>query len=49
MADKTLHEYSIPTIANVPVEPAVNMGNTNFEVEDQPNHGDAGKSILWIA
>ena len=33
MADKKLHEYSVPTIANVPIWPAVNMGNTNFELK----------------
>jgi hypothetical protein len=33
MADKMLHEYSVPTIANVPVGPAVNMGNVNFELK----------------
>jgi hypothetical protein len=48
MADKTLHKYSIPTVSNMPVGPAVNMGDANF-VEDRPNHDGAGKSILWIA
>ena len=33
MADKTLHEYSVPTVANVPVGPAVNMGDVNFELK----------------
>ena len=33
MADKKLHEYSIPTVANVPVGPAVNMGDVNFELK----------------
>ena len=33
MADKTLHEYSIPTIANVPIRLAVNMGDANFELK----------------
>ena len=33
MADRTLHEYSIPTVANVPVGPAVNMGDANFELK----------------
>ena len=29
---KSLHDYSTPTIANVPVGPAVNTGNGNFEL-----------------
>ena len=29
---KTLHDYSTPIVANVPVGPAVNMGNGNFEL-----------------
>ena len=29
---KTLHDYSIPTIANMPVGPAVNTDNGNFEL-----------------
>ncbi|XP_066354682.1 uncharacterized protein [Miscanthus floridulus] len=33
MADKTLHEYFVPTIANMPVGPTVNMGDANFEVK----------------
>ena len=33
MVDKTLHEYSVPTIANMPVGPAVNMGDVNFELK----------------
>jgi hypothetical protein len=33
MANKTLHEYSIPTIANIPARPTVNMGDTNFELK----------------
>jgi len=33
MADKMLHKYSIPTIANVPVGPTVNMGDMNFELK----------------
>jgi hypothetical protein len=32
MAQKTLHEFSVPTIANVPIGPAVNVGNMNFEL-----------------
>ena len=32
MADKMLHKYSVPTIANMPVGPAVNMGDANFEL-----------------
>ena len=33
MADKTLHKYSVPTIANVPIGPTVNMGDTNFKLK----------------
>ena len=29
---KSLHDYSTPAIANVPVGPAVNTGNGNFEL-----------------
>ena len=29
---KTLHDYSIPTISNMPIRPAVNTRNTNFEL-----------------
>ena len=29
---KTLRDYSTPAIANVPIGPAVNMGNGNFEL-----------------
>ena len=32
MANKSLHEYSIPTVANVPVGPTANMGTGNFEL-----------------
>ena len=30
--DKSLHDYSTPAVANVPVGPAVNTGNGNFEL-----------------
>jgi hypothetical protein len=29
---KTLRNYSTPAVANVPVGPAVNVGNKNFEL-----------------
>ena len=29
---KTLHEYSVPDVANVPTGPSVNIGNRNFEL-----------------
>jgi hypothetical protein len=29
---KTLHDYSTPTVANVPVGPAVNTRNGNFDL-----------------
>ena len=28
-----LHEYSVPNVAKVPVEPAINMGDANFELK----------------
>ena len=31
MAQKSLHEYSVPAVANVPIGPIINMGNENFE------------------
>ena len=33
MADKKLHEYSVPTVANVTIGSAVNMGDINFELK----------------
>jgi hypothetical protein len=33
MADKTLREYSVPAVANVPVGPTINMGDVNFELK----------------
>ena len=32
MAQKTLHEYSIPAVTNVPTGPAINVGDKNFEL-----------------
>jgi len=32
MAQRSLREYSVPTVANVPVGPAVNTVNRNFEL-----------------
>ena len=29
---KTLRDYSVPTVANVPVGPTVNIGDGNFEL-----------------
>jgi hypothetical protein len=29
---KTLHDYSTPVVANVPVGPAVNIGDGNFKL-----------------
>ena len=29
---KTLHDYSTPAVANIPVGPAVNIGDGNFEL-----------------
>jgi hypothetical protein len=33
MAQKSLREYSVPDIANMPFGPTVNMGNGNFELK----------------
>ena len=33
MANKTLHEYSVPNVTNVLVGPAINMGDVNFELK----------------
>jgi hypothetical protein len=32
MAQKSLREFTIPTIANVPIGPAINIGDKNFEL-----------------
>jgi hypothetical protein len=33
MAKKTLREFSIPAVANVPVGPTINVGDVNFELK----------------
>ena len=33
MADKTLHEFSAPTTANIRTRPNVNVGNNGFELK----------------
>ena len=33
MADKTLHEFSAPTMANIRTGPAVNVGDNGFELK----------------
>jgi hypothetical protein len=32
VAQKSLHEFSVPTVANVPSGPTVNIGDKNFEL-----------------
>ena len=32
MAEKTLHEFSVPSISNVATGPNVNIGDINFEL-----------------
>jgi hypothetical protein len=32
MAQKSLREFLVPTVANVPTRPAVNLGDKNFEL-----------------
>jgi hypothetical protein len=32
VAQKSLCEFSVPAIANVPTRPAVNLGDENFEL-----------------
>ena len=33
MAEKTLHEYSVPSTANVATGPNVNVGDVNFKLK----------------
>jgi hypothetical protein len=33
MANKSLHEFSAPTIANIPTRPEVNVGDNGFELK----------------
>ena len=33
MADKALHEYFVPIVANVTIGTAVNMSNANFKLK----------------
>ena len=33
MADKTLHEFSAPTTANIHIGPAINVGDNGFELK----------------
>jgi hypothetical protein len=33
MAQKSLHEYSVLAIANMPIGPTINTGNGNFELK----------------
>ena len=33
MAQRMLRKYSVPTTTNVPIGPAVNMGDVNFEIK----------------
>jgi hypothetical protein len=33
MADKTLHEFSAPTTANIRTRPAINVGENGFELK----------------
>ena len=35
MAQKSLHEYSVPVVANMPIGPAINMGDMNFELKTE--------------
>jgi hypothetical protein len=39
---KSLRDYSTPTVANVPIGPAINTGTENFELQ-------TGKPVLWFA
>jgi hypothetical protein len=32
MAQKSLHEFFVPVVANVPTGPAVNLGDKNFKL-----------------
>jgi hypothetical protein len=33
MAQKSLHEFSVPVVANVPTGPSVNIGDKDFEIQ----------------
>jgi hypothetical protein len=33
MADKTLHEFSAPTMANIRTRPMINIGDNSFELK----------------
>jgi hypothetical protein len=33
MADKTLHEFSAPTMANIHTGPVINVGDNGFELK----------------
>jgi hypothetical protein len=33
MGDKSIHDFSAPSVANVATEPNVNNGDTNFELK----------------
>jgi hypothetical protein len=33
MAEKTMHEFSVPSASNVATGPATNVGDMNFEIK----------------
>jgi hypothetical protein len=33
MAEKTLRKFSIPSVANVPIGPTINVSDANFELK----------------
>ena len=46
---KTLHDYSTPAIANMPVGPTVQHVYWKLRAMHWPHHDGAGKPILWFA
>ena len=49
MAQKTLHEFSIPAIVNVPIGAAINVGNKNFELHTGLITMVQANTFLWFA
>jgi hypothetical protein len=46
---KTLRDYSIPAIANMPIGSAINTGNENFELHTGLITTVQAKPIQWFA
>ena len=46
MDDKTLHEFSAPSAANMCTRPTINIGDNAFELRPAHQHG-ASEPVLW--